>query len=376
MNPRTGGRTATVRARDVFQAIVDAAWRTGDPGLIFLDAVNRANPTPHVGRLDATNPCGEIPLLPYESCNLGSINLAHMLREAGGRAEPDRAKLARAARTAVRFLDDVIEASRYPAPEIARVTRGNRKIGLGVMGFAEMLVRLGVPYGSEEAEVVAAEVMGAIEAEAWEASAELAAERGPYPNWKGGVHEARGRLMRNATCTAVAPTGTIGIIAGTSPSIEPLFALAYRRSHVLGEETLFEVNPLFMDALERRGADAKRIAREVVRRGRLADVEGAPEDMKRLFVTALDVPPERHLAIQAAFQRHVDNAVSKTINMPAGSRREDVARAYMSAWELGLKGVTIYRYGSAATQVMELGSGEDARGHEHAARCDPEECRL
>jgi len=320
--------------------------------------------------------CGEVPLLPWEACNLGSINLAHMLREREGRTEVDWEKLRATVRKAVRFLDDVIEVNRYPIPEIERMTRGNRKIGLGVMGFAEMLIRLGLSYDSDEAVELAERVMRAIAEEALATSIALAEERGVFPNWKGSVHEAQNRRVRNATLTAIAPTGTISIIADTSASIEPLFALAYRRTHVLGGETLYEVTPLFLEYLDRYGLKADDVLEAILTRGRLHDVAHVPEELKRLFVTALEIPPERHLQIQAAFQRAVDNSVSKTINMPEEATIEDVARAYWRAWELGLKGITIYRYGSKSAQVLELGLDEEAHHYDHASRCDPEECRV
>ncbi len=376
INPRTGRIARRMSARSVFEEIVRAAWQTGDPGLLFLDAINRANPTPHLGAIEATNPCGEIPLLPYESCNLGSINLTHMLREREGRVEVDWEKLRATVRKAVRFLDDVIEVNRYPIPEIERMTRGNRKIGLGVMGFAELLIRLGLPYDSDEAAALAEQLMRTIAEEALAASTELAEERGVFPNWKGSVHEARNHRLRNATLTAIAPTGTISIIADTSASIEPLFALAYRRTHVLGGQTLYEVNPLLLEYLDRYGLDAKDVLEAVLARGRLREVAQVPEELKRLFVTALEIPPDRHLHIQAAFQRAVDNSVSKTINLPEEATVEDVARAYWRAWELGLKGITIYRYGSKSAQVLELGLDEEAHHYDHASRCDPEECRV
>jgi ribonucleoside-diphosphate reductase alpha chain len=367
---------ANLRAKEVFQAITQAAWQTGDPGLLFLDAINRANPTPQLGPMEATNPCGEIPLLPFESCNLGSINLARTLIEQNGKEVVDWEKLRATARAAVRFLDDVIEVSKYPVPEIEEMTRGNRKIGLGVMGFAEMLIRLGISYDSGEAVQTGEQIMQVVAEEANRTSQGLAEERGVFPNWKGSVHEKKGVRLRNATQVAVAPTGTIGIIAGTSPSIEPLFALAYRRSHVLEDQTLFETNALLLKHLERHGLNAERVAAEVMKKGRIKDVEGVPEELKRLFVTALEIPPERHLQIQAAFQRHVDNSVSKTVNLPIEATVQDVGRAYWRAWELGLKGITIYRYGSKSKQVLELGAGEEAHYYDHASKCDPEECKV
>jgi len=374
IHPGRDSVSGNLKARDVFEAITHAAWQTGDPGLIFVDAVNRANPTPHIGNLGATNPCGEIPLLPFESCNLGSINLAHMIDSKSKNI--NRQKLCDTTRKAVRFLDNVIEVNRYCLPPIEEVTRGNRKIGLGVMGFSEMLIRLGISYDSDAAVQIADKVVETIAREARRASRELAQQRGVYPHWHGSVHEARGIEMRNATCTAVAPTGTIGIIADTTPSIEPLFALAYRRSHVLEEQTLFEINHLFRSYADDYGLDAENFVQQVIDKGRLADVKDVPEDLRRLFVTALEIPAERHLRMQAAFQRHVDNSVSKTVNVPQAATSRDVAKIYQQAWKLGLKGITIYRYGSKSKQVLELGAEEHAHQYEHSSKCDPGECRI
>ena len=376
VHPRTGTVTGTLPARDVFDAIANASWRTGDPGLIFLDAVNLANPTPHLGSIEATNPCGEVPLLPYEACNLGSINLAHMLDEGNGTPSFDWEKFLAVTRAAVRFLDDVIEVNRYPLSEIDRMARGTRKIGLGVMGLAELLIRLGIPYDSEEARRLAEWIAEAMARQAFRASQDLATVRGVFPYWKGSRYEAGNVRVRNATRTAIAPTGTIGIIADTSPSIEPIFALAYRRSHVLEGEALFEINRSFREYLESLRVDPESIAGKVLETGSLAGVQGLPDRVKRIFVTALEMPADRHLEMQAAFQRHVDNSVSKTINMPGEATPEDVAGAFRRAWELGLKGVTVYRYGSKSQQVLELGEGEEAYHYEHASPCDPEECRV
>ncbi|MCX7960095.1 MAG: adenosylcobalamin-dependent ribonucleoside-diphosphate reductase [Burkholderiales bacterium] len=373
VNPRTGAAVRRLGARELFDTIAEAAWGSGDPGLLFRDAIERANPTPHLGRIEATNPCGEVPLLPYESCNLGSLNIARFVREAGGAVSFDWEGFAAAAAEAVRFLDDAIEVNRYPLPEIAAATRRTRKIGLGVMGFADALIRLGIGYDSGEAIAFAERLARALDEAATRASAALAERRGPYPAWRADGGAPR---LRNATRTAIAPTGTIGILAGASASIEPLFALAYRRTGVLGGETLEEVNPLLADALERRGLDAMQVLSAVREKGRLADVPGVPDDLKRLFVTALEIPPERHLAIQAAFQRHVDNAVSKTVNLPREATPGDVARIYRRAWALGLKGITVYRYGAKPAQVLELGAAEAPHHYDHASRCDPEECRV
>jgi ribonucleoside-diphosphate reductase alpha chain len=366
----------TLPARQIFDAIVDAAGRTGDPGLLFLDAINRTNPTPQLGQIEATNPCGEIPLLPYEACNLGSINLARMLGERDGERVVDWERLAKTVHQAVRFLDNVVEVNKYPSPEFDRMCRGNRKIGLGVMGFAEMLIRLGISYDSAEAVAFATRLMGFIADEACKASQELAEERGVFPNWRGSIYEAQALRVRNATRTAIAPTGTIGIIADTTPSIEPLFALAYRRVNVLDAQTLVEVNPLFLERLEHRHLDAVALTQQIVAHGSLSALSPVPNDLKRLFVTALEIGAERHLEIQAAFQRYTDNSVSKTINLPRDATRQDIARAYRRAWELGLKGITIYRYGSKAAQVLKLGAEEKPLQYEHASRCDPEECRV
>jgi ribonucleoside-diphosphate reductase alpha chain len=376
VHPRTHEVVDRRSAPDVFDAIVQAAWRTADPGLIFLDTINRTNPTPHIGRIEATNPCGEIPLLPYESCNLGSLNLAQMLKRQGTHTAIDWQKFETTVHTAVRFLDDVIEVGRYPIPAIDRMTRGNRKIGLGVMGLAEMFLRLGVSYHSTQAVKVAEQIAERLVTEAWHASEKLAEERGVYGNWPGSMHESQGIKRRNATCTAVAPTGTIGIIADTSPSIEPLFALAYRRSHVLEDQTLIEINSLLREHAAEHGLDVERLAGRVAEEGRLAAVDEAPDELKRLFVTALEIPHERHLQIQAAFQRHVDNSVSKTINLPQDATEEEIAKAYHMAWQLGLKGVTVYRYGSKGQQVLELGAEEEAHHYDYRSKCDPEECKV
>lgn len=375
-HPRTGQTVAQVQAREVFAEIVNAAWRSGDPGLLFLDAIGRANPTPQLGSIEATNPCGEVPLLPHESCNLGSISLARFVAERNGRAIVLWEKLRDAVDTAVRFLDDLIEVNHYPSPAITHMSRGNRKIGLGVMGFADALVRLGISYDSDEAAAHAEAFMRGIAAEAQRASEQLAAERGVFPNWPASVYQRRALQIRNCTRTAIAPTGTIGVIADTSPSIEPFFALAYRRTHVLAGQTLSEINPLFRRYLRRRGLDADACLRELQERGNLGAAAAVPDDAKRLFVTALEIPPERHLQIQAAFQRHVDNSVSKTINLPHDVVPEVVAHIYLRAWELGLKGITIYRYGSRSSQVLELGAGEHTWCPDRAARCDPEECQF
>jgi ribonucleoside-diphosphate reductase alpha chain len=376
VHPRHGRPTGRLQARTVFDAIVQAAWETGDPGLLYLDAIRRANPTPALGEIETTNPCGEVPLLAWESCVLGSVNLAHMARVEHGVPSIDWDRLRHTVRTGVRFLDDVIEVNRDPLPRIAAATRATRKIGLGVMGFAECLIVLGVPYGSDEAVAWADRLIAFIADEAAVASRELAEERGAFPAWPRSVHGARNDRRRNATLLSIAPTGTLGILAGTSAGIEPLYALAYRRTHTLGGEPFVELNPIFERWAGDHRADAPALVRAVAAAGTLASVTGLPDAVRRLFVTATELDVDQHLAIQHAFQRHVDNAVSKTINLPEEASPDAIAGAYLEGWRLGLKGVTVYRSGSRASQVLTLGVGEDPAVHEHFARCDAGACRL
>jgi ribonucleoside-diphosphate reductase alpha chain len=375
-HPRTGRRAGTVRAAPLLARIARAAWQTGDPGLLFLDAINRDNPTPAVGAIEASNPCGEVPLLPYESCNLGSINLSHVVRRYGSENSIDWERLTRLTHLAVRFLDDVIEVGRWPDPRLAAAARANRKIGLGVMGFAELLILLGVPYAADEAAALADELMRHIAGEALAASHRLAHERGVFLNWEQSVYAKQGLRLRNATRTSIAPTGTLSILAGTSAGIEPLFALAYRREHTLGGKPLTELNPLFLRHGRREGFASKRLMRAIRASGSLRGLPGVPEAAQELFRTALEIAPEDHLRIQEAFQRHVDNAVSKTANLPESVTAEEVADIYRRAWQLGVKGITAYRYGSKGQQVLHLGMEDTPESREHFARCDPGACKL
>jgi ribonucleoside-diphosphate reductase alpha chain len=368
VNPRTGQSVRQLGARSLFDLIVNAAWRTGDPGLIFLDHVNRRNPTPAVGRIEATNPCGEVPLLPYESCILASINLDKMTKGKGagetvGRAAVDWDKLRDRIHWGVRFLDDVIDVNGYPLASIEAATSGNRKIGLGVMGFADLLIRLGIPYNSHEAVAFAAKLMRFVHKESLAASEKLAAERGVFPNFRKSIYAREGRKRRNATVNTIAPTGTISIIAGCSSGIEPLFAISFVRN-VLSGTRLLETNPLFEKAAKDLGFYSRELLAEVAKRSSLAKVKGIPSDIRKLFVTAFDVSGHQHLAIQAAFQRYTDNAVSKTINLPADATVENVRDIYLEAHRLKCKGITIYRYGSKPSQVLSVSEAEESRPEE------------
>ena len=376
IHPLTKRPTARLKAKSLFQDIADAAWQSGDPGLLFLDTINRTNPTPGLGDLEATNPCGEIPLLPHESCNLGSLNLPHFLTSDAHEPSMHWEKLQRAVHQAVRFLDNLIEVNHFPTSSIASQSRGNRKIGLGVMGLAEVCIRLGLPYTSDEALHFGRTLMKFITQETHHASEQLAEERGVFPNWPQSVYAPTHQKRRNATCTAIAPTGTLSLIAGTTASIEPLFALVYRRSHSFGGTPLYEMTPLFWQYCRAGGIDATQLAEEVFHHGTIGHMANVPSRIKELFLTALEIPPEKHLQMQAAFQEYVDNSVSKTINMPKDATPEDVSRAYWRAWELGLKGVTIFRYGSKNSQVMEVGEEFDPQLLEQSAHCDPGECRI
>ena len=356
VNPRSGETQKMMPARKVFEHIVELAWTNGEPGIIFLDRLNRDNPTPHVGEIEATNPCGEQPLLPYESCNLGSINLSLMVTAAG---KLDWDKLRATVRMAARFLDNVIEVNNYPLPEIDEMTRANRKIGLGVMGWADMLIRLGIPYNDSEAVALGEKLMRFITDEARTVACELGAERGAFPNFKGSVFDKKGaKPVRNATSTTIAPTGTISIIAGASSGIEPLFAVSYVRQ-VLDNDVLVEVHPLFEQIAKKRGFYSNELMKHIAEAGTVQGIEEIPADVRRVFVTAHDISPEDHIRMQAAFQKHTDNAVSKTVNFCHSATRDDVATVYRLAYQQGCKGVTIYRDGSRDMQVLSVAKKEE-----------------
>ena len=348
VNPRTRLVERHVDAARLFALLVRGPHDSGEPGILFRDRIERDNPTPQLGAIEATNPCGEQPLLPYEACTLGSIDLARFVRDGA----LDHARLERAVAAAVRFLDDVVERNRYPLPQIERITRGNRKIGLGVMGWAEALVRLGVAYDSEAGVSLAERTMAVFSRAARAASQQLARERGPFPNYAGSNHaRGAGFPIRNASVTTVAPTGTLSILAGTSGGIEPLFALAFRR-RVLDGEVLTETHGEFARLAREGGFDAPEVWDHIRRTGSVRGCARVPEAVQRVFATAADVAPEWHVRMQAAFQHHVDSAVSKTVNLPAEASAAQVAAAFRTAWELGCKGITVYRDGCREGQAM------------------------
>lgn len=359
INPRSNKVPGQLRARDVFNLIVDEAWSNGEPGVLFIDEVNKHNPTPHLGKIESTNPCGEQPLLPYESCNLGSVNLAKMVKDFNPRGKSgkiDFEKLRNAVWSSVHFLDNVVDANKYSLIQIEEMTRRNRKIGLGVMGLADMFIMLGIPYNSKKAFSIAEKVMKFIQAEAKKKSAELARKRGTFSNFEGSIYDRPGGLkLRNATCTTIAPTGTIGIIAGASSGIEPFFAVAYIRAHVLSNEEMIEINPLFEEIARAQGFYSESLIEKVANHGTIQEIKEIPSKIKKLFVTAHDISPEDHINMQIVFQKYVDNAVSKTVNFPSKATREDVAKVYMMAYKGRCKGVTVYRDKSRDQQVLNLG---------------------
>lgn len=350
-SPKDSKIIRKINARTLFDMIIKNAWETGDPGLVFLDEINRKHPLKKIGTIEATNPCGEVPLLSYESCNLGSINLGKMVRN----GKIDWEKLREITRLGVHFLDNVIDANHYPLKETDAITKANRKIGLGVMGFADLLLMLKIPYNSQEAVNLGEKIITFVAKEARKKSMELGSTRGSFPNFKNSIW-TRYPAMRNATCITIAPTGTISIIAGCSSGIEPVFALAFLRNVMEGKQ-LPEINEPFKMELIKRNLYSDSLVKDISKTGNIKNVS-LPVEVKKIFITALDVAPEIHVRMQAAFQRHVDNAVSKTVNLPQNTTMEDIRRIYFLAWKLKCKGITIYRYGSKPEQVLYLGTGK------------------
>lgn len=350
INPRTKKVTGTLKARKVFDLIAEGAWKYGDPGIIFIDEINRHNPTPALDRIEATNPCGEQPLLPFEACNLGSINLKSFVTMGA----IDWEALKETVHEAIHFLDNVVDMSKFPLTEIEELARGNRKIGLGVMGFADMLIMLEIPYNSEEARDLARRMMKFIKDEADETSLALGEKRGVFPNWDKSIYAQRGLRFRNATRTTIAPTGTISIIAGCSSGIEPLFAVSFVRN-VLDNDQLPETNPLFFEVAVKEGFYSEDLVRKIARHGGVRGMKGVPTKYQNIFVTAHDITAMDHVQMQAAFQEYTDNAVSKTVNFPNSATVEDVKNVYLEAYRLKCKGITVYRDGSRDVQVLTTG---------------------
>ncbi|TAL24777.1 MAG: vitamin B12-dependent ribonucleotide reductase [Nitrospirae bacterium] len=354
INPRTKKITQRLKAGDVFDLIVSHAWKNGEPGIVFLDRINASNPTPMLGEIESTNPCGEQPLLPYESCNLGSINLAKMVKD----NEVDWERLRETTWKAVHFLDNVIDVNKYPIKKIDEMTKANRKIGLGIMGWADMLILMNIPYNSEKAVGLAEDVMGFIQAEGKKATSSLAEARGVFRNYEGSIHDGKLKV-RNATVTTIAPTGTLSIIAGCSSGIEPLFAVSYVRTVMEGTK-LIEVNPNFEKVARERGFWNRELMEKIAEKGSIKEFKEIPDDVKAVFVTAHDIKPEEHIAMQAAFQKYVDNAVSKTVNFSHDATTKDVEDVYRLAYKLGCKGVTVYRDGSREEQVLTTGKQKES----------------
>ncbi|OGV96873.1 MAG: ribonucleoside-diphosphate reductase, adenosylcobalamin-dependent [Nitrospinae bacterium RIFCSPHIGHO2_02_39_11] len=373
INPRTGEKTGKLKTKGVFDRIVQSAWESGEPGILFLDRINRDNPTPYLGEIECTNPCGEQPLLPYEACNLGSINLTKMVKPKNSNEykamsneknsthcssliahcsfEIDWEKLRDTVYKAVHFLDNVIDVSNYPLPQIENMSKGNRKIGLGVMGFADLLIMLSIPYNSKKALRKAEEIIKFIRENAEEKSTELAKERGVFPNYKSGVRSQESGVRRNATLITIAPTGTLSIIADCSSGIEPLYAISYIR-RALEDVKLLQINPLFIEIAKKRGFYSEELIKQLENGAVIEKIKNIPDDVRRLFVTAFDISPEWHVKMQAVFQKYADNAVSKTINFPPDAEISDVRNAFLLAHKLGCKGLTIYRSGTRENQVL------------------------
>lgn len=371
INPRNRQVVRSVKASEIWNMIIKMAWRNGDPGIIFIDEINRHNPTPHAGKMESTNPCGELPLLPFESCNLGSINLSKMVKD----QKIDWQKFGETIKISVKFLDNIIDLNKYSLPQIEKITKANRKIGLGVMGFADMLVQLKIPYDSEEALKTAEKIMKFMKEKSHAESQELAKIRGAFPNIKGSIYK---KDIRNSTVTTIAPTGTISIIAGCSSGIEPLFAISFIR-HILEGSNLIEVNPHFELEAKKKGFYSEELMMKIAKNGTIAGLKEIPEDIRRLYVTGFDIAPEWHVKMQAAFQKYCDNAVSKTINFPNNVNINQIEKTFLLAHELRCKGITVYRYGSKLQQVLYMGDSGDKYVYddpEFSGDCLAQRCPL
>lgn len=356
INPRTKKEVKKIKARAILEEIVTSAWECGDPGVLFLDRINEANPTPLLGEIESTNPCGEVPLLPYEPCVLGSINLLHMVREKDGKVVLDFEKLKRRVREAIHFLDNVIDMNQYPLPQIKQMAMGNRKVGLGVMGLAHLFIRMGMVYSSQKALEVAKGLMSFIQYEAREASAQLAEKRGVFLNFKGSIYDRPGGMrLRNATLTTIAPTGTLSLIANCSSGIEPLFSISYTR-RALEDMEIQIIDPLFIEFGKKWGFLNETLLKELIEGKGLSEIHSVPEEIRKLFITAFEISPSWHIKMQAAFQEYTDNAVSKTINFPKTASKEEVREAFLMAYRERCKGITIYRSGSKEKQVLVCGT--------------------
>ncbi len=372
INPRDKKPAGKLNAHEVFEQIVNNAWSNGEPGIIFLDRMNKFNPTPKVGEIESTNPCGEQPLLPYESCNLGSVNLGKMVKEQGGKMTIDYDKLGEVVHDGIHFMDNVVDLNKYPLPEIDKISRANRKLGFGVMGFADMLIKLGIPYNSERAVSLAKKVMKFIDDQSKEESKILAKQRGAFENYPESIYadeDGSTDPLRNATTTTIAPTGTISIISNASSGIEPLFAVCYERN-VMDSDILIEVHPEFKRIAKERGFYSDELMKRIAKAGSILEFSEIPKDIKQTFITAHEVTPEQHIAIQAAFQEYTDNAVSKTINFPHEATKEDIYNAYMLAYKTGCKGVTVYRDGSRSEQVLSTGKTKGNKSTENGTQAE------
>ena len=354
IDPHSGKTVKTVKARKLYDKIAQHAWKTGEPGVLFIDTANRGNTVPHLGEFKATNPCAEIWLLDYEVCNLSSINLDRMVKQVKGKTQVDWDKIKKIAKKGIHFLDNVIDAGEYPAPEISLMAKKTRRIGLGVLGFADLLYQLGLPYTSEEAQKLAEKIMKTIEDAGWEKSRELAEEKGAFPAWKGSKFEKNNEKVRNCAITAIAPTGTLSMVADTSGGCEPNFAIAFiKNSHSI-KETFTYVNKHFKKVAKDHGFYSEELMQKIAEQGTLDNIDEVPDDIKKIFEVAFNINPEAHIKIQAAFQKHTSNAVSKTINFPTSASVEDVKKGYMMAWKSGCKGCTVYRDGSRENQVLTI----------------------